>query len=114
LAAAERPAYLPSCSLTPREAGHRLGQFFNIIGHEKERLDSVFHRNILDVTDLKTSIRAHIPRRYNRVLGAAKIFSPSVLVTHQWVAQPLLRREEIVATLGSVTPKLHEHSSDHV
>jgi hypothetical protein len=52
---------------------------------KKERLDSVFHRNTLDVTELKTSIRAHIPRRYNRVLGAAKIFSPGALVTHQWV-----------------------------
>ena len=40
----------------------------------KERLDSVFHRNTLDLTELKISIRAHIPRRYNRVLGAAKIF----------------------------------------
>jgi hypothetical protein len=45
----------------------------------KERLDSVFHRNTLDLTELKISIRAHIPRRYNRVLEAAKIFSPSVL-----------------------------------
>ncbi len=32
--------------------------------------------------ELKTNIRAHIVSGYNRVLGAAKIFSQTVLVMH--------------------------------
>jgi hypothetical protein len=41
-----------------------------------------FRRNMLVLAGRKINIRA---RRYNRVIGAAKIFSPSVLVTHQWM-----------------------------
>jgi hypothetical protein len=47
---------------------------FRVICHEKERVDSFFTGKTLDTTKPKTSIRAQIPRRYNRLVGAAKFF----------------------------------------
>jgi hypothetical protein len=69
---------------------------------------------MLDVTRLKTNTRAHIVLDAIEYLGAAKIFSPSVLVGHQWVATSIASRGDCRYTSGPVTPKLHEHSSDHV
>ena len=70
-------------SLCPasRESGHRLGRFLYYMSWERAPR-FIFRRNMLDVMELKTNIRAHIVSGYNRVLGAAKIFSQTVLVMH--------------------------------
>jgi len=44
-----------------------------------------FRRNMLVLAGRKLTSALMMSRRYNRVIGAAKIFSPSVLVTHQWM-----------------------------
>src|SRR5712692_3713344 len=64
-----------------RESGHRLGRFLYYMSWERAPR-FIFRRNMLDVTSLKLTFALILSRCYNRVLGAGKNFSQSVLVTH--------------------------------